>query len=302
MRGVKLREKRKDNAETLRNTEKASANLGRQIRDDGEMVSYEKQYGALLRGISDEADAMSLDCFRNSSLRVERKMDGTALTQADGAVEKMARRRVAESGLELDVYGEEQGTGGGKAGAGDAKGAAKKARLIIDPIDGTEEFSRGIPTFGTLLGIELNGEIVAGMCSAPALGTRWWAYRGSGAFRNGEKIRVSRTPQLNEAMVFTTGTGPSKNAEDRARIRRLLDASRNSRCLGGFWQHMLVAEGAIDAALDWTSKPWDLAPLGIIVEEAGGRSTNIQGERTIYTGDYLSTNGIIHEEAMKLLR
>jgi len=302
MRGVKLREKRKDNAETLRNTEKASANLGRQIRDDGEMVSYEKQYGALLRGISDEADAMSLDCFRNSSLRVERKMDGTALTQADGAVEKMARRRVAESGLELDVYGEEQGTGGGKAGAGDAKGTAKKARLIIDPIDGTEEFSRGIPTFGTLLGIELNGEIVAGMCSAPALGTRWWAYRGSGAFRNGDKIRVSRTPQLNEAMVFTTGTGPSKNAEDRARIRRLLDASRNSRCLGGFWQHMLVAEGAIDAALDWTSKPWDLAPLGIIVEEAGGRSTNIQGERTIYTGDYLSTNGIIHEEAMKLLR
>lgn len=302
MRGVKLREKRKDNAETLRNTEKASANLGRQIRDDGEMVSYEKQYGALLRGISDEADAMSLDCFRNSSLRVERKMDGTALTQADGAVEKMARRRVAESGLELDVYGEEQGTGGGKAGAGDAQGAAKKARLIIDPIDGTEEFSRGIPTFGTLLGIELNGEIVAGMCSAPALGTWWWAYRGSGAFRNGEKIRVSRTPQLNEAMVFTTGTGPSKNAEDRARIRRLLDASRNSRCLGGFWQHMLVAEGAIDAALDWTSKPWDLAPLGIIVEEAGGRSTNIQGERTIYTGDYLSTNGVIHEEAMKLLR
>ena len=268
---------------------------------DGDMVSYAEKYGALLRGISDEADAMSLDCFRNSSLRVERKMDGTALTQADGAIEKMARKRVAESGLELDVYGEEQGTGGAKSDAG-GKGVAGRARLIIDPIDGTEEFSRGIPTFGTLLGIELNGEIVAGMCSAPALGTRWWAYRGEGAFRNGEKIRVSRTPQLSESMVFTTGTGPSKNAEDRARIRRLLDASRNSRCLGGFWQHMLVAEGAIDAALDWTSKPWDLAPLGIIVEEAGGRSTNIQGERTIYTGDYLSTNGVIHEEAMRLLR
>jgi histidinol-phosphatase len=266
------------------------------------MVSYSEKYGALLRGISDEADAMSLDCFRNSSLRVERKMDGTALTQADGAIEKMARKRVAESGLELDVYGEEQGTGSAKSNAAGDRGAAGRARLIIDPIDGTEEFSRGIPTFGTLLGIELNGEIVAGMCSAPALGTRWWAYRGEGAFRNGEKIRVSRTPQLSEAMVFTTGTGPSKNAEDRARIRRLLDASRNSRSLGGFWQHMLVAEGAIDAALDWTSKPWDLAPLGIIVEEAGGRSTNIEGERTIYTGDYLSTNGVIHEEAMKLLR
>ena len=141
------------------------------------MVSYEGQYGALLRRISDEADAMSLECFRNSSLRVERKMDGTALTQADGAVEKMARKRVAESGLALDVYGEEQGTGAGKSEAAnggtaaDGKGAAGRARLIIDPIDGTEEFSRGIPTFGTLLGIELNGEIVAGMCSAPALGT-----------------------------------------------------------------------------------------------------------------------------------
>ena len=273
----------------------------REIReDDGDMVSYGEQYGALLRAISDEADAMSLDCFRNSGLRVERKMDGTALTQADGAVEKMARKKVVESGLALDVYGEEQGTGGGvKSGAAPAAG---RARLIIDPIDGTEEFSRGIPTFGTLLGIELNGEIVAGMCSAPALGTRWWAYRGEGAFRDGEKIRVSQTPRLNEAMVFTTGTGPSKGPEDRARIRRLLDASRNSRCLGGFWQHMLVAEGAIDAALDWTSKPWDLAPLGIIVEEAGGRSTNLEGERTIYTGDYLSTNGVIHDEAMKLLR
>lgn len=267
------------------------------------MVSYGEKYGALLRGISDEADAMSLECFRNSGLRVERKMDGTALTQADGAVEKMARKRVADSGLELDVYGEEQGTGGGgKSDWTASKGTAGRARLIIDPIDGTEEFSRGIPTFGTLLGIELNGEIVAGMCSAPALETRWWAYRGEGAFRNGEKMRVSRTPRLSEAMVFTTGTGPSKNAEDRARIRRLLDASRNSRSIGGFWQHMLVAEGAIDAALDWTSKPWDLAPLGLIVEEAGGRSTNVLGERTIYSGDYLSTNGILHEEAMGLLR
>src|SRR5579871_4639227 len=123
-------------------------NCGGQIRrDDGDMVSYEGLYGALLRGIADEADAMSLECFRNSSLRVERKMDGTALTQADGAIEKMARKRVAESGLELDVYGEEQGTGGGAKSS--AKTVEGRARLIIDPIDGTEEFSRGISTFGT---------------------------------------------------------------------------------------------------------------------------------------------------------
>jgi histidinol-phosphatase len=103
-------------------------------------------------------------------------------------------------------------------------------------------------------------------------------------------------------MVFTTGTGPSKNEQAREKIRRLANAGKHGRAFGGFWQHMLVAEGAIDAALDWTSKPWDLAPLGIIVEEAGGRSTNVRGERTIYTGDLLSTNGKLHEEVLKLLQ
>jgi histidinol-phosphatase len=286
-------------------------------------MPFGQQYGALLNAIADEADAMSMRAFRGADLQVERKGDGTALTQADGAIEAMARARVAASGIPLDVLGEEMGTGLPKhsptitattsaiaaasafaaaASATAAPPATGRARLIIDPIDGTEEFSRGIPTFGTLLGIEQNGEIVAGLASAPALQSRWWAYRGEGAFRNGERIHVSHTPQLSEAMVFTTGTGPRKNAEDRARIRRLSDASRNSRALGGFWQHMLVAEGAIDAALDWTSKPWDLAPLGLIVEEAGGRSTNLKGQRTIYTGDYLSTNGRLHEEALQLLR
>jgi histidinol-phosphatase len=270
-------------------------------------MGFAHQYSALLTALADQADAMSMRAFRADDLHVSRKGDGTALTQADGAIEAMARAKVAASGVALDVLGEEMGAGAPKtiksATLPDESAAPSgRARLIIDPIDGTEEFSRGIPTFGTLLGVELNGEIVAGIASAPALGTRWWAYRGEGAYRNGKRIQVSDTAQVSEAMVFTTGTGPSKNAEDRARIRRLSDASRNSRALGGFWQHMLVAEGAIDAALDWTSKPWDLAPLGIIVEEAGGRSTNLAGERTIYSGNYLSTNGRIHDEALRLLR
>jgi histidinol-phosphatase len=260
------------------------------------MVSYREQYGALLETIANQADAMAMGYFRALDMRVERKDDGTALTQADGAIEAMARAQVAASGVTLDVLGEEMGTGNGES-----KSAAP-ARLIIDPIDGTEEFSRGIPTFGTLLGIERDKEIVAGMASAPALGTRWWAYRGEGAYRNGQRIHVSKVTSLGDAMVFTTGTGPSKGKQAREKIRRLADAARSGRALGGFWQHMLVAEGAIDAALDWTSKPWDLAPLGIIVEEAGGRATNVRGERTIYTGDFLSTNGLIHEEAQALLR
>lgn len=259
-------------------------------------MSYRAEYGDLLEAIAREADAIALKYFRADGMRVDRKLDGTAVTQADRAVEEMARTKVAASGLALDVLGEEMGGGPDKAPS------FAKARLIIDPIDGTEEFSRGIPTFGTLLAVERDGEIVAGMASAPGLGSRWWAYRGEGAYRDGKRVHVSNVAQLSEAMVFTTGTGPSKDKLAQEKIRRLPDSARSGRALGGFWQHMLVAEGATEAALDWTSKPWDLAPLGIIVEEAGGRSTNIRGERTIYTGSFLSTNGKIHEEVLKLLQ
>jgi histidinol-phosphatase len=259
-------------------------------------VGYGQQYGALLQAIAEEADAVAMRYFRADELRVERKGDGTAVTQADHAVEEMARAKVAASGLALDVLGEEMG-------GGDAKSASTsgRARMIIDPIDGTEEFSRGIPTFGTLMGIELNGEIVAGMASGPGLGARWWAYRGEGAYRNGKRIHVSNVGSLSSAMVFTTGTGPSKDGVAREKLRRLADAARSGRAFGGFWQHMLVAEGAVEVAVDLTSKPWDLAPLGIIVEEAGGRSTNLRGERTIYTGQLVSTNGKIHDEVLKIL-
>jgi histidinol-phosphatase len=260
-------------------------------------MGYASEYGPLLEAIAKEADAMALRYFRADTLQIDRKRDGTAVTQADRAVEEMARAKVAASGLAMDVLGEEMG-------GSDSNAANKSARprLIIDPIDGTEEFGRGIPTFGTLMGIESNGEIVAGMASSPGLGTRWWAYRGEGAYRDGTRIHVSNVNRLSDAMVSTTGTGPRKNRKDIEKIRRLQDASRNSRGFGGFWQHMLVAEGAIDAALDWTSKPWDLAPLAIIVEEAGGRSTNLQGERSIYSGQLLSTNGRIHDEVLRLLR
>jgi histidinol-phosphatase len=261
------------------------------------MMSYRAEYGELLEAIAREADAIAMKYFRGNEMRVERKRDGTAVTQADRAVEEMARAKVAASGLALDVLGEEM-----SAVEDRSPRATDRARLIIDPIDGTEEFTRGIPTFGTLLGIERKGEIVAGMASAPGLGSRWWAYRGEGAYRDGKRIHVSNVAKLSESMVFTTGTGPSKDKLAQEKIRRLPDSARSGRALGGFWQHMLVAEGATEAALDWTSKPWDLAPLGVIVEEAGGRSTNVRGERTIYTGNFLSTNGKIHDEVLRLLQ
>src|SRR5712692_2364254 len=269
---------------------------GKRVKS-GEAMGYGEMYGALLKAIAEEADAIAMRYFRTGDLRIDRKGDGTAVTQADRAVEEMARAKVAASGLALDVLGEEM-----SGSAENSPRSGKGARLIIDPIDGTEEFSRGIPTFGTLLAIERDGEIVVGMASAPGLASRWWAYRGEGAYREGRKLQVSNVGRLKDAMVFTTGTGPSKDREAIAKIRRLPDAARSGRAFGGFWQHMLVAEGAIEAALDWTSKPWDLAALGIIVEEAGGRSTTVVGKRSIYTGQLVSTNGKIHDEVLAILR
>src|SRR6267378_2169043 len=124
------------------------------------MMSYRAQYGDLLEAIAREADAIAMKYFRSDRMRVERKRDGTAVTQADRAVEEMARAKVAASGLALDVLGEEMGGGQDKSAS-----ASGRARMIIDPIDGTEEFSRGIQTFGTLMGIESNGEIVAAMAN-----------------------------------------------------------------------------------------------------------------------------------------
>jgi len=260
-------------------------------------MGYRAVYGKLLTEIAQEADQIAFKYFRAIELRVERKKDGTAVTEADRLVEQMARAQVAASGLELDVLGEEMG-GGPEA----APLPGARPRLIIDPIDGTEEFSRGIPTFGTLLWIERDGEIVAAMASAPALQSRWQAYKGEGSYRDERRLQVSNVEKLQDAMVFSTGTGPSKDSADQTRIRKYLDAARNSRSFGGFWQHMLVAEGAIEAALDWTSKPWDLAPLILIVEEAGGKSTSLSGRATIYEKSLLSTNGKIHGEALNVLR
>src|ERR1700739_580921 len=207
----------------------------------GVEMSYREKYGALLEAIAKEADAMAMKYFRSGELGTEKKHDGTVVTVADKLIEKMALEKVSKSALAIDVVGEETSK---EIPTEPARNG--RARMIIDPIDGTEEVSRGISTFGTLMGIEENGEIVAGMVSAPALsqGTRWWAYRGEGAYRAGKRIHVSSRKSLGDAMVFITGTGPRKDPQARTRLRRLADAARSSRAMGGFWQHMLVAEGA----------------------------------------------------------
>jgi len=240
----------------------------------------------LLAQIAAAADEIALRHFRNPALRVENKRDVSPVTQADREIERAARRIVGDRRPELGVLGEEYGETNG----------ASRARLIIDPIDATQNFVRGIPIFATLLAIEDRGEIVAGMVSAPALGTRWSAVRGGGALRNGQRMQVSQVARLEEAQLFHAGLAAMTTWRN-AVVALAMRAGR-SRGFGDFYQDVLVAEGAGDVAVDFGIAPWDIAPLLVIVEEAGGRATSLAGERTIYAGNFVSSNGLLHEAVL----
>jgi histidinol-phosphatase len=214
--------------------------------------------------LADAADAISLPRFGASDLRVDTKPDLTPVTDADRAIETALRARVAEQGE--GFFGEEEG--------GDASGA----RWIVDPIDGTKNFARGIPVWATLIALAHDDELVVGVVSAPSLGRRWWAARGEGAFCNGTPIHVSGVSQLADAAVCATV------ASDLAALE---DEVWHARSLGDFWQHMLVAEGALDAAIDYPLQLWDYAAVVPIVEEAGGRTGRTAG------GQFVSSNGLI---------
>jgi histidinol-phosphatase len=214
--------------------------------------------------LADAADAISLPRFRASDLRIDRKPDLTPVTDADRAVEHALGELVAERGD--GFFGEENG--------GDPDGV----RWIVDPIDGTKNFTRGIPVWATLIALARGDEFVCGVVSAPALGKRWWAARGEGAFCNGAPIRVSSVSQLADAAV-SAALSPD--------LAALENAVWHARSFGDFWQHMLVAEGALDAAIDYPLALWDYAALAPIVEEAGG-STGLTA-----AGNFISSNGLI---------
>jgi histidinol-phosphatase len=223
--------------------------------------------------LADAADAVTLPRFRATDLHVETKPDLTPVTDADRATERLLRDRIAQDRPGEGVFGEEEGDEGGHI------------RWIVDPIDGTRNFLRGIPVWATLIALEREGHVVCGVVSAPALGRRWWAARGEGASANGSPIGVSSVTNLNDATVSCT------YGRDLARLEPLV---WHARGLGDFWQHMLVAEGALDAAVDAKLAPWDLAALEPIVIEAGGQLAEIRGQT-------VSTNGLLHDEVMAAL-
>lgn len=245
----------------------------------------------LLEQIADRADEIALRRFRASDLSVDAKPDTSLVTEADLAIEEAARKLVAERRPGLGVVGEELGE---SAGGGEA-------RLIIDPIDATANYARGIPVFATLLAIEAEGEVVAGLVSAPALRTRWSAARGCGAHRDGTRIRVSREDRLDRAQLFHGSVGGSEVTRNPAALVSLAQATRRQRGFGDFYQHVLVAEGCGEIAIDPLLHPWDAASLVVLAEEAGGRATSLRGERSIYAGSLVTTNGRLHDEVLHRL-
>jgi histidinol-phosphatase len=248
--------------------------------------------------LADVADQITLARFRAEDLIVETKPDLTPVSEADTAVERALRERLAEVRPGDCVMGEEYG-------ASTAPDSSR--RWIIDPIDGTKGYVRGIPVWATLVALQAGDEITVSVASAPAMGRRWWASRGGGAFvddRLGEvkrRLHVSAISELGDAHLSYAGL------EDWQAIGRvdaavaLINACWRSRSLGDFWAYMLLAEGAIEIALDPVVSLWDLAAPQLIVEEAGGRFTDLEGVRTPEGGDALATNGLLHDAALALI-
>jgi histidinol-phosphatase len=228
--------------------------------------------------LADAADAISLPFF-DTGLAVERKADSTPVTEADHAVEAELRRLLADARPDDGVLGEEHG----RSGEGER-------RWVLDPIDGTRNYVRGIPVWATLVALVEGGVTRLGLVSAPALRRRWWAERGAGAFADGRPIGVSSVARLEEAVLCVA---PENG------VPELVREAWHLRGFGDFWAHMLVAEGRVDGAFDAIGvSEWDLAAVQPIVEEAGGRFSDFAGAARVDGGTAISSNGLLHDRLL----
>jgi histidinol-phosphatase len=250
---------------------------------------------ALAHELADTADALTLDRFRALDLVVETKPDLTPVSDADRAVEQAIRRTLASRRPGDAVLGEEYGA------AGDGP-----RRWIVDPVDGTKNFVRGVPVWATLVALQIEDSVDVGVVSAPALGRRWWAARGLGAhagasYAEGRRLQVSAVSSLADASLsYSSLTG----WEEQGRLPGLLELSRKTwrtRAFGDFWSHVLVAEGAVDISCEPEVSLWDLAALQVVVEEAGGRFTDLSGIASPAGGSIVCTNGPLHDEVLAAL-
>lgn len=253
---------------------------------------------ALALAAAANADLVSLDRFKALDLVVSTKPDNTPVTDADQAVERIIRKTIEASRPTDHIFGEEMGSSSSEPGPQSGR------QWIIDPIDGTAGFSRGIPIWGTLIALAMDGKPVVGVVSAPALGQRWWGGKGLGAWtqRSGDKeataLAVSNVQNLSDA-TFSYNSMVGWLDDGRAQaLKSLVQSVWRARAIGDFWAYMLVAEGALDIAGEADLQPYDMAALVPIVEEAGGRFSSLDGHEGIWNGTALATNSFLHDEVL----
>ncbi|HEY2791254.1 MAG TPA: histidinol-phosphatase [Micromonosporaceae bacterium] len=254
---------------------------------------------ALTHMLADTADAISMSRFRALDLRVDSKPDLTPVSDADTAVEKALRATLARTRPRDGVFGEEFGATDAPAGPG-------QRRWVIDPIDGTKNFIRGIPIWGTLIALMEGDQAVVGMVSAPALGRRWWGGLGHGAYAGrhaaaAAPIRVSGVRRMADASFCYSSLG---GWEETGRLDAVLSIMRKtwrSRGYGDFYGYMLLAEGAVDIMIEPELSLWDVAALVPIIIEAGGTFTDLAGRPGPSGGSAIATNGALHEDILEHL-
>ncbi|MFC7327709.1 histidinol-phosphatase [Marinactinospora rubrisoli] len=246
--------------------------------------------------LADAADDASLKRFRALDLRVDTKPDLTPVTEADRAVEETLRSVLSRARPRDAVLGEEYG----RSGSG-------TRCWVIDPIDGTKNYVRGVPVWATLIALLDGDRPVVGLVSAPALQRRWWASKDGGAWTGrsltkASRCRVSEVAQLSDASFsYSSLTG----WEEQRRLESFLGLTRSvwrTRAYGDFWSHVMVAEGAVDVSAEPELSLWDAAPLPVILEEAGGRATGLDGRDFCDGGPLVCSNGLLHDEVLTTLK
>lgn len=245
-----------------------------------------------------DAGTIALEHFGSASLGVERKADGSPVTVADRAIERRLRERIAAAFPDDGILGEEE----------DERHSSSGRRWILDPIDGTVSFAQGVPLFATLIAVEDGGSVTHGVCHLPGLSETVAANAGGGAWwwRSGaaepEPARVSAVEAIEDALGVTTGEEYWRGTAHLDDWRRIADRLRHVRGWSDAYAFALLATGRADLVVEITLNPWDVAPFLPIVEEAGGRLTDLSGERTVFGGNALATNGRVHDATLDLFR
>ncbi|MGO2151919.1 MAG: inositol monophosphatase family protein [Microbacterium gubbeenense] len=244
--------------------------------------------------LADAADAETMARFDRADLAVRLKADRSHVTEADLASERAIRALLEQERPSDAIFGEEYG-----------QTAQAARRWILDPIDGTANFLRGVPAWGTMIALEIDGSIVLGVVSMPALGRRWWAADGLGAWTDGgsepQRIAVSGVETLGEASLSFQSIGQWRDAGHLDELLRLQDRVWRDRAYGDVWAYMLLAEGRLDIVGEFDVKEYDIAAAAAIVREAGGRFTSLEGSDQLDTLSAIATNGHLHTAVLEAL-